>query len=165
MFVFSSLKHTLKKTFVGDTLDLCGVPLSSRDVQRVVQYLHGYGSSVAVVDLSFTELQDDGLRVLLPALCLLPRLSTLALNGNQLTSVVLKDLTEVLKDPKKFPKMVWIDLGNNVNIFSLPQPLLVALRRRVGLRSSLPTIHEHTHPTEEHEEQLEEDITLQFTQT
>lgn len=136
------LKSTLKKKLAGDTVDLSGVPLSGRDVQRVEFYLHSYGPSVEAVDLSFTELQDDGLRQLLPALSLLPKLSTLAVNGNRLTVGILKDLTEALKDTKRFPSMAWIDLGNNVDIFTLPQPLLVALRRRYGLRSSLPTIYE-----------------------
>ncbi|KAK7933918.1 hypothetical protein WMY93_004814 [Mugilogobius chulae] len=74
----------------------------------------------------------------------MPKLSTLALNGNRLTVAILKDLTELLKDPKKFTSLAWIDLGNNVDIFTMPQPLLVALRRRCSLKSSLPTIYEYT---------------------
>ncbi|KAI4897912.1 hypothetical protein NFI96_023116 [Prochilodus magdalenae] len=177
------LKTTLKKKFAGDTVDLSGIPLSSRDLQRVVFYLHSYGSSVAAVDLSFTELQDEGLRLLLPALSLMPKLATLAVNGNRLTAAVLKDLTEALKDPKKFSNLAWVDLGNNVDIFTLPQPLLVALRRRFGLRSSLPTIYEYRETPdgrygveasteEEEEEELEpynteentKNLTLHFTE-
>ncbi|XP_036451102.1 leucine rich repeat containing 75Bb [Colossoma macropomum] len=176
------LKTTLKKKFAGDTVDLSGIPLSSRDLQRVIFYLHSYGLSVVAVDLSFTELQDDGLRLLLPSLSLMPKLSTLAVNGNRLTTAVLKDLTEALKDPKKFSNLAWVDLGNNVDIFTIPQPLLVALRRRFGLRSSLPTIYEYRETkdghygleasTEEEEEELEPlnmgentmNITLHFTE-
>ena len=182
MFLFSSLKTTLKKKLAGDTVDLSSIPLSSRDLQRVVFYLHSYGSSVVAVDLSFTELQDDGLRLLLPSLSLMPKLSTLAVNGNRLTAAVLKDLTEALKDPKKFSSLAWVDLGNNVDIFTIPQPLLVALRRRFGLRSSLPTIYEYRETkdghygleasTEEEEEELEplnmeentKNVTLHFTE-
>lgn len=125
------------------------------------------------VDISFTELHDDNLRFLLPLLASMPKLSTLALNGNRLTIAILKDLTEMLKDPKKFISLAWIDLGNNVDIFTMPQPLLVALRRRCSLKSSLPTIYEYTegqpycyhletsieepsHYEEEEEEEVEE---------
>lgn len=73
------------------------------------------------IDLSFTELRDEGLRLLLPFLGALPKLTTLALNGNRLTLGILKDLTEGLKDPKKFSCLAWIDLGNNVDIFTMPQ--------------------------------------------
>lgn len=72
------------------------------------------------VDLSFTELRDEGLRLLLPFLGALPKLTTLALNGNRLTLGILKDLTEALKD-SKFSCLAWIDLGNNVDIFTMPQ--------------------------------------------
>lgn len=96
------------------------------------------------MDLSFTELQDESLRLLLPFLSCLPKLTTLAINGNRLTVAILKDLTDAVKDPRKFSSLAWIDLGNNVDIFTVPQPLLVALRRRFGLRSSLPTIYEYT---------------------
>ncbi|MEQ2296872.1 hypothetical protein AMECASPLE_028850 [Ameca splendens] len=50
----------------------------------------------------------------------------------------------MVKDPEKFPSLAWIDMGNNMDIFTVPQPLLVALRRRFGLRSSLPTIYEYS---------------------
>ncbi|KTG02812.1 hypothetical protein cypCar_00044681, partial [Cyprinus carpio] len=134
----------LKKKLTNDTVDLSGIPLSSRDLHRVAYYLQNNGSSVTAVDISFTELQDECLRLLLPFLGVLPKLTTLAINGNRLTVAILKDLIEVVKDPKKFPSLAWVDLGNNVDIFTVPQPLLVALRRRFGMRSSLPTIYEYS---------------------
>lgn len=138
------LKTTLQKKMSSDTVDLSGIPLSTRDVRQVAFYLQNNRDSVVAVDISFTELQDENLRFLLPFLASLPKLSTLALNGNRLTLSILKDLTEMLKDPKKFASLAWIDLGNNVDIFTMPQPLLVALRRRCSLKSSLPTIYEYT---------------------
>lgn len=106
-------------------------------------YLQSSSDAVSAVDLSFTELQDESLRLLLPCLGGLPKLTILAVNGNRLTLAILKDLTDAVKDPKKFPCLAWVDMGNNVDIFTVPQPLLVALRRRFGLRSSLPTIYEY----------------------
>ncbi|XP_054630348.1 leucine-rich repeat-containing protein 75B [Dunckerocampus dactyliophorus] len=138
------LKTTLQKKLSNDTVDLSGIPLSTRDVRQVAFYLQNNRDSVVSVDISFTELQDENLRFLLPLLASLPKLNNLALNGNRLTLAVLKDLTEMLKDPKKFSSLAWIDLGNNVDIFTMPQPLLVALRRRCSLKSSLPTIYEYT---------------------
>ncbi|XP_006788903.1 leucine-rich repeat-containing protein 75B [Neolamprologus brichardi] len=138
------LKTTLKKKLSGDVVNLSGIPLSGRDVHRVAFYLQSSSDMVSAVDLSFTELQDDSLRMLLPYLSCLPKLTILAVNGNRLTAAILKDLTDVMKEPKKFPTLAWIDLGNNVDIFTIPQPLLVALRRRFGLRSSLPTIYEYS---------------------
>ncbi|KAM9359865.1 leucine-rich repeat-containing protein 75B [Symphorus nematophorus] len=138
------LKTTLQKKLSSDSVDLSGIPLSTRDVRQVAFYLQNNRDSVVAVDISFTELQDDNLRILLPLLASLPKLSTLALNGNRLTLAILKDLTEMLKDPKMFSNLAWIDLGNNVDIFTMPQPLLVALRRRCSLKSSLPTIYEYT---------------------
>ncbi|XP_054896147.1 leucine rich repeat containing 75Bb [Poeciliopsis prolifica] len=138
------LKTTLKKRLSGDVVNLSGIPLSGRDVHRVSFYLQSCSDAVSAVDLSFTELQDESLRLLLPVLSCLPKLTTLAVNGNRLTAAILKDLTETVKDPRKFPRLAWIDMGNNVDIFTVPQPLLVALRRRFGLRSSLPTIYEYS---------------------
>ncbi|KAK9522414.1 hypothetical protein VZT92_018881 [Zoarces viviparus] len=138
------LKTTLQKKLCSDSVDLSGVALSTRDVRQVAFYLQNNRDSVVAVDISFTELQDENLKILLPLLASLPKLSTLALNGNRLTLAVLKDLTEMLKDPKMFSSLAWIDLGNNVDIFTMPQPLLVALRRRCSLKSSLPTIYEYT---------------------
>lgn len=123
---------------------MSGIPLSSRDVRHVAFYLQNSGDAVVAVDISFTELQDENLRILLPYLGSLPKLNTLALNGNRLTLAIVIDLTEILKDPKKFSSLVWIDLSNNLDIFTMPQPLLVALRRRCSLKSSLPTIYEYT---------------------
>ncbi|XP_031598462.2 leucine rich repeat containing 75Bb [Oreochromis aureus] len=138
------LKTTLKKKLSGDVVNLSGIPLTGRDVHRVAFYLQSSSDMVSAVDLSFTELQDESLRMLLPYLSCLPKLTILAVNGNRLTAAILKDLTDVMKEPKKFPTLAWIDLGNNVDIFTIPQPLLVALRRRFGLRSSLPTIYEYS---------------------
>ncbi|XP_037553073.1 histone chaperone ASF1-like, partial [Nematolebias whitei] len=45
-------------------------------------------------------------------------------------------------DPNSFPSVTWIDLGNNVDIFSLPQPFLVSLRKRCPKQGNLPTILE-----------------------
>ncbi|XP_038560729.1 leucine-rich repeat-containing protein 75B [Micropterus salmoides] len=138
------LKTTLQKKLSSDSVDLSGIPLSTRDVRQVAFYLQTNRDSIMAVDISFTELQDENLKLLLPLLASLPKLSTLALNGNRLTLAILKDLMEMLKDPKMFSSLAWIDLGNNVDIFTMPQPLLVALRRRCSLKSSLPTIYEYT---------------------
>ncbi|XP_035632140.1 leucine rich repeat containing 75Bb [Oncorhynchus keta] len=138
------LKTTLKKKLTNDVVNLSGIPLSGRDIHRVAFYLRSNCDSVSAVDLSFTELQDESLRLLLPHLGSMPKLTTLAINGNRLTVGVLKDLTEMVKNPLQFPSLAWVDLGNNVDIFTVPQPLLVALRRRFGLRSSLPTIYEYS---------------------
>ncbi|XP_055009490.1 leucine rich repeat containing 75Bb [Boleophthalmus pectinirostris] len=138
------LKTTLKKKLSGDVVNLSGIPLSGRDIQKVALYLQSSSDSVSAVDLSFTELLDDGFRLLLPFLGGMPKLTILAVNGNRLTTSILKDLSDAVKDPRKFPCLAWIDLGNNVDIYTVPQPLLVALRRRFGLRSSLPTIYEYS---------------------
>lgn len=138
------LKTTLQKKLSSDSVDLSGISLSSRDVRQVAFYLQNNRDSIVAVDVSFTELIDDNLIFLLPLLASMPKLGTLALNGNRLTIAILKDLAELLKDPKKFSSLAWIDLGNNVDIFTMPQPLLVALRRRCSLKSSLPTIYEYT---------------------
>ncbi|TTQ39610.1 Leucine-rich repeat-containing protein 75A [Bagarius yarrelli] len=138
------LKTTLQKKLCSDSVDLSGIPLSTRDLRHVAYYLHTSGGAIISVDLSFTELRDEGLRILLPVLSVLPKLTTLALNGNRLTVSIMKDLTEALKTPQSFNCLAWIDLGNNVDIFTMPQPLLVALRRRCSLKSSLPTIYEYT---------------------
>ncbi|KAL0965621.1 hypothetical protein UPYG_G00283630 [Umbra pygmaea] len=138
------LKTMLKQKLTSDVVNLSGIPLSSRDIQRVACYLQSIGDPVTAVDLSFTELQDESLRLLLPFLGSMPKLTTLAVNGNRLTVGVLKDLTELVKNPGQFASLAWVDLGNNVDIFTVPQPLLVALRRRFGLRSSLPTIYEYS---------------------
>uniref|UniRef100_A0A8C6T358 Leucine rich repeat containing 75Bb n=1 Tax=Neogobius melanostomus TaxID=47308 RepID=A0A8C6T358_9GOBI len=138
------LKTTLKKKLSGDVVNLSGIPLSGRDIQKVALYLQSSSDSVSAVDLSFTELQDDNFHLLLPFLSGMPKLTILAVNGNRLTVAILKELTDAVKDPRQFPCLAWIDLGNNVDIYTVPQPLLVALRRRFGLRSSLPTIYEYS---------------------
>lgn len=116
-----SLKTTLQKKLCSDSVDLSGIPLSTRDIRHVAYYLQTSGGAVISVDLSFTELRDEGLRLLLPFLGALPKLTTLALNGNRLTLGILKDLSEALKESKRFTCLAWIDLGNNVDIFTMPQ--------------------------------------------
>uniref|UniRef100_A0A2K6UXA5 Leucine rich repeat containing 75A n=1 Tax=Saimiri boliviensis boliviensis TaxID=39432 RepID=A0A2K6UXA5_SAIBB len=136
------LKAVLAGSPPDNTVDLSGIPLTSRDLERVTNYLQRCGEQVDSVELGFTGLTDDMVLQLLPALSTLPRLTTLALNGNQLTRAVLRDLTDILKDPSKFPNVTWIDLGNNVDIFSLPQPFLLSLRKRSPKQGHLPTILE-----------------------
>nr|XP_008534711.1 PREDICTED: leucine-rich repeat-containing protein 75B [Equus przewalskii] len=139
----SCLKSSLQKTLLaGETVNLSGIPLSARDVQHITRYLGSQGAGLAVLDLSFTELSDELLGLLLPSLWALPRLTQLLLNGNRLTQAAARELTEAVKDTSKFPALAWVDLGNNVDVASLPQPLLVGLRRRLSQRTSLPTIYE-----------------------
>ncbi|XP_070249825.1 leucine-rich repeat-containing protein 75A [Myotis yumanensis] len=136
------LKAVLAGSPLDNTVDLSGIPLTSRDLERVSSYLQRCGEQVDSVELGFTGLTDDMVLQLLPALSTLPRLTTLALNGNRLTRALLRDLTDTLKDPSKFPNVTWIDLGNNVDIFSLPQPFLLSLRKRSPKQGHLPTILE-----------------------
>ncbi|XP_017353617.1 leucine-rich repeat-containing protein 75B [Cebus imitator] len=139
----SCLKSSLQKTpLTGQTVDLSGIPLSARDVQHVARHLGSHGAELAVLDLSFTGLSDELLHLLLPSLWALPCLTQLLLNGNRLTRAAARELTEAIKDTSKFPALAWVDLGNNVDVASLPQPLLVGLRRRLSQRTSLPTIYE-----------------------
>uniref|UniRef100_A0A8C5T9Y0 Leucine rich repeat containing 75A n=1 Tax=Malurus cyaneus samueli TaxID=2593467 RepID=A0A8C5T9Y0_9PASS len=107
-----------------NTVDLSGIPLSLKDVEKVTSYLEQSSEHISAVELGFTELTDELLLQLLPALGRLPRLTSLALNGNRLTKAVLRDLTDTLKDPKKFP------------------PFLVSLKRRCPKQGNLPTILE-----------------------
>lgn len=136
------LKAVLSAPPSSGTLDLSGIPLSARDMERLCGHLQRHASSVASLELGFTELTDEAFLLLLPTLAALPRLETLALNGNRLTRAILKELTDALKDPSSFPSVTWIDLGNNVDIFSLPQPFLVSLRKRCPKQGNLPTILE-----------------------
>ncbi|XP_039703639.1 leucine-rich repeat-containing protein 75B isoform X2 [Pteropus medius] len=139
----SCLKNSLQETpMAGETVNLSGISLSTRDVQHITRYLASQGAGLTVLDLSFTGLSDELLRLLLPSLWTLPRLSQLLLNGNRLTRAAARELTEAVKDTTKFPALAWVDLGNNVDVASLPQPLLVGLRRRLSQRTSLPTIYE-----------------------
>ncbi|XP_027250014.1 leucine-rich repeat-containing protein 75B isoform X2 [Cricetulus griseus] len=139
----NSLKSSLQKTLlVGETVDLSGIPLSARDVHHITRYLGSHGVELVVLDLSFTGLSDELLHLLLPSLWALPRLTQLLLNGNRLTRAAARELTEAIKDTAKFPVLAWVDLGNNVDVASLPQPLLVGLRRRLSQHTSLPTIYE-----------------------
>uniref|UniRef100_A0A8D2KX24 LR75B protein n=1 Tax=Varanus komodoensis TaxID=61221 RepID=A0A8D2KX24_VARKO len=125
-----------------DAVDLSGIPLSMRDVHRMTYYLQNNGEHLNTVDLSFTDLTDDMMRLLLPFLGSLPSLTHLSLNGNRLTRATVKELTDIMKDTRKFPSLAWIDLGNNVDISSMPQPLLVGLRKRLSQQTTLPTIYE-----------------------
>ncbi|ELK15614.1 hypothetical protein PAL_GLEAN10010882 [Pteropus alecto] len=139
----SCFKNSLQETpMAGETVNLSGISLSTRDVQHITRYLASQGAGLTVLDLSFTGLSDELLRLLLPSLWTLPRLSQLLLNGNRLTRAAARELTEAIKDTTKFPALAWVDLGNNVDVASLPQPLLVGLRRRLSQRTSLPTIYE-----------------------
>lgn len=137
-----SLKVVLSIPPAGGTLDLSSLPLSWRDTERLVAYLRTHADQVRSLELGFTELTDDALLLLLPTLATLPALESLALNGNRLTRGILRQLTDALKDPGSFPALAWVDLGNNVDIFSLPQPFLLGLRKRCPKQGNLPTIQE-----------------------
>ncbi|KAJ3591279.1 hypothetical protein NHX12_009225 [Muraenolepis orangiensis] len=136
------LKAVLSAPPPSGALDLSGIPLGVRDTERLCDHLRSHAAGLVSLELGFTELLDEAFLLLLPTLASLPLLETLALNGNRLTRAVLKELTDVLKDPGSFPSVTWIDLGNNVDIFSLPQPFLVSLRKRCPKRGNLPTILE-----------------------
>ncbi|XP_073523945.1 leucine-rich repeat-containing protein 75A [Phyllobates terribilis] len=136
------LKAILSARPQDGTLDLSGIPLTMKDLDRVMLYLQHNSEDVENVEICFTELTDEMFLHLLPVLSGLPHLTTLALNGNRLTKSILREITEALKDLKKFPNMTWIDLGNNVDIFSLPQPFLVSLKKRCPKQGNLPTILE-----------------------
>ncbi|XP_004574632.3 leucine-rich repeat-containing protein 75A isoform X1 [Maylandia zebra] len=136
------LKAVLSAPPSSGALDLSGIPLTARDMERLCAHLQRYASTLISLELGFTELTDEAFLLLLPTLASLPHLETLALNGNRLTRAILKELTDALKDPGSFPSVTWIDLGNNVDIFSLPQPFLVSLRKRCPKQGNLPTIQE-----------------------
>ncbi|PWA20306.1 hypothetical protein CCH79_00003518, partial [Gambusia affinis] len=138
----SSLKLVLSAPLSSGALDLSGIPLTTRDMERLSAHLQRHASNLVSLELGFTELTDEAFLQLLPTLAALPHLETLALNGNRLTRAILKELTDALKDPSSFPSVTWIDLGNNVDIFSLPQPFLVSLRKRCPKQGNLPTILE-----------------------
>ncbi|XP_048412422.1 leucine rich repeat containing 75Bb [Stegostoma tigrinum] len=152
------VKAALQKNLTNDSLDLSGMPLSSRDIHRVAYYLQLNRDHLTSIDLSFTELADDGLQLLLPLLAALPKLTNLALNGNRLTRLVVNEMTEMMKEPNKYPALSWIDLGNNADICSMPQPLLVGLRRRCSLQGALPTIQEYIEGQPSDQEMEAEDV-------
>ncbi|XP_070618477.1 leucine-rich repeat-containing protein 75B [Erythrolamprus reginae] len=138
-----SLKSRLQKRLSPEALHLSGVPLSTRDLRHLARYLQeGGGECLLSIDLSFTGLKDEGLCFLMPSLRSLPSLIHLSLNGNHLTRATAKDLTEAMKDTAIFPALAWIDLGNNEDVSSMPQPLLVGLRKRLSRQTTLPTIYE-----------------------
>ncbi|XP_017346869.1 leucine-rich repeat-containing protein 75A [Ictalurus punctatus] len=136
------LKAILSNPPANGTLDLSGFPLAVKDMERLCSHLQRHASRVSNLELGFTELTDEAFLLLLPTLASLPRLETLILNGNRLTRAVLKELTDTLKEPDRFPSITWIDLGNNVDIFSLPQSFLLSLRKRSPKQGNLPTILE-----------------------
>ncbi|XP_077468037.1 leucine-rich repeat-containing protein 75A [Stigmatopora argus] len=136
------LKAVLSSPPPSGALDLSGIPLVARDMERLCTHLQHHASMVVSLELGFTDLTDEAFLLLLPTLAALPHLETLAMNGNRLTRTILKELTDALKDPNSFPSVTWIDLGNNVDIFSLPQPFLVSLRKRCPKQGNLPTILE-----------------------
>ncbi|CAB1316655.1 unnamed protein product [Coregonus sp. 'balchen'] len=136
------LKAALSSPPVCGTVDVSGVPLGVLDTEHLAAHLCLHAARVRSLELGFTELTDQALLLLLPTLATLPCLQTLALNGNRLTRIVLHQLTDALKDPRCFPTLTWMDLGNNVDIFSLPQPFLMGLRKRCPKQGKLPTIQE-----------------------
>ncbi|KAL4608601.1 hypothetical protein GN956_G24545 [Arapaima gigas] len=136
------VKTVLSTPPTSGTVDLSGISLSARDVEHLRVHLQRHAAHVRNLELSFTELTDEALLHLLPCLSALACLETLALNGNRLTRAVVPELTDMLRDPCHFPSVTWIDLGNNVDIVSLPQPFLVGLRKRCPKQGNLPTILE-----------------------
>lgn len=92
-----SLKAVLSGPLSSGTLDLSGIPLTARDMERLCTYLQRHASTVVSLELGFTELTDEAFLLLLPTLAALPHLETLALNGNRLTRTILKELTDALK--------------------------------------------------------------------
>ncbi|XP_026538700.1 leucine-rich repeat-containing protein 75B [Notechis scutatus] len=140
---------SLKKQLSQEAIHLSGVPLSTRDIQHLASYLQGSGDHLLTIDLSFTGLRDEEMRFLVPFLQSLPSLTHLSLNGNHLTRAAVKDLTDTMKDMAKFPSLAWIDLGNNMDVSSMPQPLLVGLRKRLSRQTTLPTIYESLDCTSE----------------
>uniref|UniRef100_A0AAY4DV27 Leucine rich repeat containing 75A n=1 Tax=Denticeps clupeoides TaxID=299321 RepID=A0AAY4DV27_9TELE len=136
------LKVVVSSPPAGGTVDISGIPLSPQDVVQLASYLSQHSGEVSSVELAFTELTDEALLALLDTLSALPHLESLSLNGNRLTCHVLRHLTDALKDPATFPTLAWVDLGNNVDIFSLPQPFLLGLRKRCPKQGNLPTIQE-----------------------
>lgn len=93
----SSLKAVLSAPLSSGALDLSGIPLTARDMERLCSHLQRHASTVVSLELGFTELTDEAFLLLLPTLAALPHLETLALNGNRLTRTILKELTDALK--------------------------------------------------------------------
>lgn len=93
----SSLKAVLSAPPSSGALDLSGIPLTARDMERLSAHLQRHASTVVSLELGFTELTDEAFLLLLPTLASLPHLETLALNGNRLTRAILKELTDALK--------------------------------------------------------------------
>lgn len=96
-----SLKAVLAAPPSSGALDLSGIPLVARDMERLSAHLQHHAASVLSLELGFTELTDEAFLLLLPTLAALPHLETLALNGNRLTRTILKELTDALKVRRK----------------------------------------------------------------
>ncbi|TNN42920.1 Leucine-rich repeat-containing protein 75A [Liparis tanakae] len=94
---FEFLKAVLSAPLSSGALDLSGIPLAARDMERLCAHLQRHASTLVSMEMGFSELTDDAFLLLLPALAALPHLETLALNGNRLTRAVLKELTDALK--------------------------------------------------------------------
>lgn len=92
-----SLKAVLSAPLSSGALDLSGIPLTARDMERLCSHLQRHAATVVSLELGFTELTDEAFLLLLPTLAALPHLETLALNGNRLTRTILKELTDALK--------------------------------------------------------------------
>ncbi|KAF3847179.1 hypothetical protein F7725_020207 [Dissostichus mawsoni] len=112
------LKAVLTAPLSSGALDLSGIPLAARDMERLCAHLQRHASILGSLELGFTDLTDEAFLLLLPTLAALPHLETLALNGNRLTRAVLKELTDALK------------------------PFLLSLRKRCPKQGNLPTILE-----------------------
>ncbi|KAM3615623.1 uncharacterized protein V6R79_005204 [Siganus canaliculatus] len=112
------LKVVLSVPLSSGALDLSGIPLAVRDMERLCAHLQHHAATLVSLELGFTELTDEAFLLLLPTLAALPHLETLALNGNKLTRTILKELTDALKS------------------------FLVSLRKRCPKKGNLPTILE-----------------------
>lgn len=102
-----SLKAVLSAPLSSGALDLSGIPLTARDMERLCIHLQRHASTVVSLELGFTELTDEAFLLLLPTLAALPHLETLAMNGNRLTRTILKELTDALK-VRKILKFVYL---------------------------------------------------------
>lgn len=120
----SSLKAVLSAPPSSGALDLSGIPLTARDMERLCAHLQRYASTLISLELGFTELTDEAFLLLLPTLASLPHLETLALNGNRLTRAILKELTDALK-VRKSDINVFIQCFYYF-IYSIPQMLGVS---------------------------------------
>nr|KAF6403708.1 leucine rich repeat containing 75B [Molossus molossus] len=119
-----------RRLLAGEAGSLSGVPLSARGVQHITRFLGGQGRARGAGP-ELRRAERELLRLLLPGLWTPPRLSQLLLNG-----AAAWEPTEAVKDTAKFTALARVDLGNNVDVASLPQPLLVGLCRRLSQHTS-----------------------------